>query len=195
MLRPIGPRQGAMGTFFNHPAGNNQNKNTAPRAGLSGTGNPTCCARLPPPGGRWVQKCSLGCRPERNRPLICCARLAPVRGQWVLSSTIQPGKNKNAASGAGLSGTGNPICCARLPPPGGRWAQKMQPRVRRPERNRPLICCARLAPARGAMGAFFNPAIQPEKTKMQPRGPACAEPVRGCCAERRKMKEKRKEMR
>ena len=27
-----------MGTFFNHPAGNNQNKNAAPRAGLCGTG-------------------------------------------------------------------------------------------------------------------------------------------------------------
>ena len=40
-----------MGTFFNHPAGNNQNKNTAPPAGLSGTGNPTCCARLAPRQG------------------------------------------------------------------------------------------------------------------------------------------------
>ena len=86
-----------MGTFFNHPAGNNQNKNTAPWAGLSGTGHLSAVPDWPP--------------------------------------------------------------------------------------------------ARGAMGAFFNPEIQPEKTKMQPRGPACAEPVRGCCAERKKMKEKRKEMR
>ena len=116
-----------------------QNKNAAPVPGLSGTGNPTCCAQLAPRQG----------------------------GDGY----------KNAASGAGLSGTG-PLSAAPDWPParGGDGHKKCSP-AGRPERNRPLICCARLPPARGAMGAFFNPAIQPEKTKMQPRGPAYAEPV------------------
>ena len=56
-----------------------QNKNAAPVPGLSGTGNPTCCARLAPRQGG--------------------------DGRFLQSSN-PAGKNKNAAPRAGLCGTG-----------------------------------------------------------------------------------------
>ena len=123
-----------------------------------------CCARLPPRqggNGRFFQpiqpgkiktKYCPGARPMRNRPPACCARLAPARGQWVLSSTIQPGKNKNAASGTGLCGTGNPICCARLAPrQGGDGHKKCSPGVGLCGTG-PLSAAPDWPPARGAMG-------------------------------------------